>query len=99
MVIQSFIPSTFVCVFLLNGSVPRLNAYAKYYLYIFVNASELRIGASFQVAEEGTHEELLSTKGSVYSALVKRQLDIGDCRGMEDFGASTVPPNDFETDT
>ena len=37
-------------------------------------------------------------RGSVYSALVKRQLDIGDHRGMEDFGDSTVPSNDFETE-
>lgn len=49
-----------------------------------------RIGVfHFQVAEEGTHEELVSVKGGVYSALVKRQLDIGDNGGKEDIGVST----------
>lgn len=31
-----------------------------------------------QVAEEGTHDELVSAKDGVYAGLVKRQLDISD---------------------
>lgn len=31
-----------------------------------------------QVAEEGTHDELVSAEGGVYASLVKRQLDLGD---------------------
>eukprot|EP00904_Undaria_pinnatifida_P006206 jgi/Undpi1/2715/HiC_scaffold_14.g06093.m1 len=42
-----------------------------------------------KVAEEGTHLELVASKGGVYSALVKRQLDLGDSRGdMGGFGGS-----------
>lgn len=34
-----------------------------------------------QVAEEGTHDELVSAKDGVYAGLVKRQLDLGDHNG------------------
>lgn len=46
-----------------------------------------------QVVEEGSHEELLSTKGGVYSGLVKRQLDLGDKADREDIGQSTPGPS------
>lgn len=36
---------------------------------------------SVQVAEEGTHDELVSAKDGVYAGLVKRQLDLGDHNG------------------
>lgn len=46
-----------------------------------------------QVAEEGTHEELLSSRGGVYAGLVKRQLDVGGTGGKEDLGRSTPRPS------
>lgn len=50
----------------------------------------------FQVVEEGAHEELVSVKGGVYSALVKRQLDIGENGGKEDIGFSTPASLSFK---
>ena len=46
-----------------------------------------------QVVEEGSHEDLLSNKGGVYSGLVKRQLDLGEDADKEDIGRSTPGPS------
>lgn len=47
------------------------------------------------MVEEGSHDELVSTKKGVYSGLVKRQLDLGDKADREDIGQST--PGLFKT--
>lgn len=39
-----------------------------------------------QVAEEGTHDELVSAEGGVYAGLVKRQLDLGDSSSSSNGG-------------
>ncbi|CAM9793005.1 unnamed protein product [Pylaiella littoralis] len=44
-------------------------------------ADKIVVIRSGRVAEEGTHDELVSAKDGVYAGLVKRQLDLGDHNG------------------
>lgn len=43
------------------------------------------------MAEEGTHDELVSAEGGVYAGLVKRQLDLGDSSSSNGGGRKGEP--------
>ncbi|CAM9813320.1 unnamed protein product [Ascophyllum nodosum] len=56
-------------------------------------ADKIVVVQAGKVVEEGSHEDLLSNKGGVYSGLVKRQLDLGEDADKEDIGRSTPGPS------
>eukprot|EP00752_Nemacystus_decipiens_P014577 g12981.t2 len=54
-------------------------------------ADKIVVIRSGRVAEEGTHDQLVSVDGGVYASLVKRQLDLGDSSSSNGGGRKGEP--------